>query len=247
MSVYEQLLKIKADRGAGYLILVDPDRWELSQVESLVKQINTSGADGIMVGSSLILGEEVQGKMKLIREHAELPVILFPGNVNQLSPHVDAVFYLSIISGRNPQFLIGDQVQAAPIVRELGIEPISTAYMLVESGAVTTAEFVSGSKPIPRAKAEIAVAHALAAEYLGFKLIYLEAGSGAQYSVPVEMVEAVTRNTSVPVIVGGGLHDPKEAELLVKAGAAFIVTGNILETESNSHLMKQFADAIHLP
>ena len=245
MSVYEQLLEVRSSRGAGYLVLVDPDRWEMDEVEVFIKKINTSGADGIMVGSSLILGEGVQRKMKKIQETATLPVILFPGNVNQLTPHVNAVFFLSVISGRNPQFLIGDQVQAAPVIKELGIEPIATAYMLIESGRVTTAEFVSGSKPIPRDKAEIAMAHALAADYLGFKLIYLEAGSGAQNPVTPQMVEAVSSYTGVPVVVGGGIHTPEEARSLVDAGASFVVTGNVLEDPGNAHLMEAFAKAIH--
>ena len=245
MSIYEQLLETRASKGAGYLVLVDPDRWEMDEVEVFIKKINVSGADGIMVGSSLILGEGVQRKMRRIQETATLPVILFPGNVNQLTPYVDAVFFLSVISGRNPQFLIGDQVLAAPVVRELGIEPIATAYMLIESGRVTTAEFVSGSKPIPRDKDEIAVAHALAADYLGFKFIYLEAGSGAQYSVTPQMVKAVSSYTDVPIIVGGGIHAPAVAQELVKAGASFIVTGNVLEEAENSHLMEAFATAIH--
>lgn len=245
MSIYDQMLATKTSRGAGYLVLVDPDRWSEAEVESFIRKINTSGADGIMVGSSLILGEGAQRKVKRIQETADLPVILFPGNVNQLTPHVDAVFFLSVVSGRNPQFLIGDQVQAAPVVRELGIEPIATAYMLVESGRVTTAEFVSGSKPIPRDKEEIAVAHALAAEYLGFKFIYLEAGSGAEQSVTSQMVQAVCAYTKVPVIVGGGIHTPEVARELVDAGASFIVTGNVLEKDENSHLMEAFATAIH--
>mgnify|MGYP000609615734 FL=1 len=239
------MLAAKSSRGAGYLVLVDPDRWGLDEVEDFIRRINGSGADGIMVGSSLILGEGAQRKMRLIQQTATLPVILFPGNVNQLTPHVDAVFYLSVISGRNPQFLIGDQVQAAPVVRELGIEPMATAYMLIESGRVTTAEFVSGSKPIPRDKDEIAIAHALAADYLGFKFIYLEAGSGAQYSVTPRMVKAVSSCTDVPVIVGGGIHTPEEAGALAKAGASFVVTGNILEDPEKSHLMEAFAKAIH--
>lgn len=239
------MLATKSSKGAGYLVLVDPDRWDLDEVEVFINKINNSGADGIMVGSSLILGEGAQRKVKRIQEIATLPVILFPGNVNQLTPHVDAVFYLSVISGRNPQFLIGDQVQAAPVVRELGIEPMATAYMLIESGRVTTAEFVSGSKPIPRDKDEIAVAHALAADYLGFKFIYLEAGSGAQYSVTPQMVKAVTSYTDVPVIVGGGIHSPDVAATLVQAGASFVVTGNVLEDPENSHLMEAFSKAIH--
>ncbi|MBC8375210.1 MAG: geranylgeranylglyceryl/heptaprenylglyceryl phosphate synthase [FCB group bacterium] len=239
------MLATRSSKGAGYLVLVDPDRWDLDEVEVFIKKINDSGADGIMVGSSLILGEGAQRKMKRIQATATLPLILFPGNVNQLTPYVDAVFYLSVISGRNPQFLIGDQVQAAPVVRELGIEPMATAYMLIESGRVTTAEFVSGSMPIPRDKDEIAVAHALAADYLGFKFIYLEAGSGAQYSVTPQMVKAVTSYTDVPVIVGGGIHTPEVAKALVQAGASFVVTGNVLEDPENSHLMEAFAKAIH--
>jgi len=245
LSVYEKLLAVKSSRGAGYLVLVDPDRWSLDQVEEFIKKINASGADGIMVGSSLILKGDTQLKMKKIHEVSDLPVILFPGNINQLTPHVDAVYFLSVISGRNPQFLIGDQVQGAPLIREMGIEPISTAYMLIESGKVTTAEFVSGSKPIPRDKYEIAVAHALAAEYLGFKLIYLEAGSGAKYSVPVKMVAAVAKNTDVPIIVGGGIESPEEAAKLVQAGASFVVTGNVLEDPGKAPLMEAFARAIH--
>lgn len=245
MSVYDQIMEVKTQKGAGYFVLIDPDRWELGQIEGLVAQINSSGADAIMVGSSLILGEELQNKMKRIHEHAELPVILFPGNLSQLSPHVDAVFYLVVISGRNPQFLIGDQVQGAPVVKQLGIEPISTGYMLVESGRMTSAEFISGSKPIPRDKPEIAAVHALAAEYIGFKLIYLEAGSGAKYSVTPEMVHAVSQYAKVPIIVGGGIKTPEDAAKMVKAGASFVVTGNVLEDGSNAHLMKQFAEAIH--
>jgi len=245
LSVYQQMMDTVAKRGAGYLVLVDPERWDLQEVELFIQKINTSGADGIMVGSSLIIGEGAQLKMKKIQEIATLPVILFPGNVNQLTPHVDAVFFLSVISGRNPQYLIGDQVLAAPVVRELGIEPIATAYMLIESGKVTSAEFMSGSKPIPRDKDEIAVAHALAADYLGFKFIYLEAGSGAQYSVTPRMVQSVCKYTNVPVIVGGGIHSPEVARSLVEAGASFIVTGNVLEDSSKTHLMESFAKAIH--
>ena len=245
MSVYEKLMEVKAQKGAGYFVLIDPDRWKLSEVDDFVKRINKSGADAIMVGSSLILGDELQTKMKRIHEVAELPVILFPGNLSQLSPHVDAVFYLVVISGRNPQFLIGDQVQGAPVVKEMGIEPMSTGYMLIESGRVTSAEFISGSKPIPRDKPEIAAVHALAAEYMGFKLLYLEAGSGAKYSVSPEMVSAVSQYAKVPVIVGGGIKTPEDAATMVKAGASFVVTGNVLEDESNAPLMEQFAAAIH--
>jgi len=245
VNVFKTLLSAKADQGAGYLVLVDPDRWSTQDVDQFVDSINDSGADAIMVGSTLILGDEMNLKMKSIRDRSKLPVILFPGNINQLTPHVDAVFYISLISGRNPQYLIGDQVTGAPIVRQLGLEAISIAYMLVESGNVTTAAYMSGTQPLPRNKLEIAVAHAMAAEYLGFKMIYLEAGSGAKEAVPVEMVAAVSQNVDIPVIVGGGITRPDQAAAIVSAGASFIVTGNVLEREGNADIMAKFAGAIH--
>lgn len=246
MTIYDQLLKAKTERGAGYLVLVDPDRWPLEGVDSFVDEINGSGADAIMVGSTLILGDQTREKMARIHQRSRIPVIIFPGNLNQLTPHGDAIFYLSIISGRNPQYLIGDQVSGAPLVQQLGLEPIATAYMLVESGNVTTVSYMSGTQPLPREKLEIAVAHALAAEYLGFKVIYLEAGSGAKRTVPPEMVAAIARTVSLPIIVGGGICSPEKAKTLVKAGASFIVTGNILEKENGeAGLMAAFAQAIH--
>ena len=245
MNVFEQLVNVRDTRGAGYLVLVDPDRWTLPEVDDFVERINSSGADAIMVGSTLILGEQMKEKMVRIKERANLPVILFPGNINQLTPHVDAVLYLSIISGRNPQYLIGDQVTGAPLVRQLGLEAISTAYMLVESGNVTTAAFMSGTQPLPRNKLEITVAHALAAEYLGFKVIYLEAGSGARESVPEEMVAAVAHSVKLPIIVGGGIRTQECASRLVAAGASFVVTGNILESSDDPKIMESFANAIH--
>ncbi|MDD8019492.1 MAG: geranylgeranylglyceryl/heptaprenylglyceryl phosphate synthase, partial [Bacteroidota bacterium] len=148
-------------------------------------------------------------------------------------------------SGRNPQHLIGDQVAAAPIIKKIGLEAISTAYMLIESGKTTSAEFMSNTRPLPRHKPDITVAHALAAEILGFKMIYLEAGSGAQMSVPEEIIIAVKKYCTVPLIVGGGITTPEEAQKKVRAGANFIVTGNVLEKNGSTNLMKEFAQAIH--
>jgi putative glycerol-1-phosphate prenyltransferase len=171
--------------------------------------------------------------------------VIFPGGVMQISPSADAILFLSIISGRNPQHLIGDQVLAAPIVKRIGLEAISTAYMLVESGRTTSAEFMSNTQPLPRHKPDIAVAHAMAAEILGFKMIYLEAGSGAEQSVPEEMIGAIAKHCSVPLIVGGGLRTPDDARKKVQAGAKFIVTGTVLEKNDNVSLIKEFASAIH--
>jgi phosphoglycerol geranylgeranyltransferase len=165
--------------------------------------------------------------------------------VHQLSANADAILFLSLLSGRNPHHIIGTQVIAAPIIHRLGIEPISTAYLLVESGKATSAEFMSGTIPLPRHKPEIAVAHALAASYMGFRTIYLEGGSGADYSVPVQIISAISQTVDVPVIVGGGIRTPDDALEKVDAGADFIVTGNILERQNDPAFIKAFVQAIH--
>ena len=153
--------------------------------------------------------------------------------------------FLYIISGRNPEHLIGKHVIASPLIKQAGIEPISTGYILVESGVTTTAVYMSGSMPVPGNKPEIAAATALAGEYLGMMLIYLEAGSGADKSVPDEMVKAVTDVCSVPVVVGGGIKNPQTARSKVNNGARIIVTGNFFENENNWELIKDFASAVH--
>jgi phosphoglycerol geranylgeranyltransferase len=162
-----------------------------------------------------------------------------------LSPHADAILYLSLISGRNANFLIGEQVKAAPRLRQYGIESISTGYMLIDSGRQTSVGFMSGTTPLPRDKFDLAWAHALAAEYLGMQLVYLEAGSGAEYPVPDRMIAAVKAHINIPVLVGGGITTPEIAAQKVEAGADFIVTGTAIENSRSQTLMKQFADAVH--
>ena len=174
-----------------------------------------------------------------------LPAIIFPGSIDQISPEADAILFLSVISGRNAEHLIGKHVIAAPIIKNSGIEPISTGYIIVESGVTTTAVYMSGSMPVPRHKPEIAAATALAAEYLGMKFIYLEAGSGADLPVPDEMVRAVSNVCKIPIIVGGGLRSPSDARNKVENGASLIVTGNFFENENNWGLVKDFASAVH--
>ncbi|MBC8415561.1 MAG: geranylgeranylglyceryl/heptaprenylglyceryl phosphate synthase, partial [Candidatus Cloacimonetes bacterium] len=152
---------------------------------------------------------------------------------------------LCIITSRNPQMLIGEQVRAAPLIKHYGLEAIGTAYMLIESGNNTSVHFMSGSMPLPRTKNDIAVAHALAGEYLGMKLIYMDAGSGAKYPVSNEMISAIRQNVSLPIILGGGIKSPEIAVQKAKAGADFIVTGNILENNLDPKLIREFANAIH--
>jgi len=242
---YEKLLKICEDRGAGYFVLFDPDNYARDKVGEHAALAEESGVDAILVGGSLLFDNHFNAFIKKVKEYTHLPVIIFPGSSRQISPYADAILFLSLISGRNSNYLIGEQVIAAPIIRALKLEPISTGYVLVESGNTTTVEYLSGTRPIPRNKAEIAVAHALAAEYLGMKMLYFEAGSGAEFSVPTDMIQAVSDQTRLPIIVGGGIRTPEEAHEKVQAGASFIVTGNILERKHDPDLLHAFSDAVH--
>ena len=180
-----------------------------------------------------------------VKANTSLPAIIFPGSIDQISPLADAILFLSVVSGRNADHLIGRHVIASPMIKRSGIEPISTGYILIESGVTTTAVYMSGSMPLPRNKPEIAAATALAAEYLGMKLIYLEAGSGADQAVPDDLIKAVSNVCTVPVIVGGGIRSPLVAREKVDSGANVIVTGNFFEDENNWDMIKEFASAIH--
>jgi phosphoglycerol geranylgeranyltransferase len=247
MSTYQKLLDIQKQKGAGFFVLIDPDKKPQPELAGFARICESGGADALLVGGSLLFSAHFDGLIQALKQAVRIPVILFPGNGGQLSQHADAVLFMSLVSGRNPHFLIGEQVQYAPIIRALGIEPISMAYMLIESGRVTSAEFMSHTKPIPREKPEIAAAHALAAQYLGMASVYLEAGSGAKLSVPDDMIRAVRKTVKVPIIVGGGIRTPEEAAAKVKAGASFVVTGNVLEDGAPDGLIRAFADAVHTP
>ena len=245
MNIYNNLQNTITSKGAAYLILLDPDKITEDKLEKFIKHCEVSGVDGFLIGGSLLVNGNFQNFVKKVKSNTTLPVIIFPGSVDQVCPEADAILYLSVVSGRNPEHLIGKHVLAAPIIKRAEIEPISTGYILVESGKTTTAQYMSSSLPIPRNKNDIAAATALAAEYLGMKLIYLEAGSGADLPVPDEMISAVANYCSVPVVVGGGIRNPEIARKKVKAGAKIIVTGNFFEDENNWDLVKNFADSIH--
>ncbi len=244
-SVLHYLERLLVDKGAGYLVLVDPDSLSQANAAKLAESARGAGVDAVLVGGSLLMTDALDEAVRLFRDVSQLPTILFPGGANQLSRYADAILFLSLLSGRNPDFLIGEQVRAAPIIRQYGLEPIPTAYLLIEGGAYTSVQFMSGTFPIPRTKPDIAVAHALAASYLGMRLLYLEGGSGANWAVPDEMIAAVREYVDLPIIVGGGISTPKEAAAKVRAGAGFVVTGNVLHGECDGELMRSFADAIH--
>ena len=243
-SVLDYLLKIPTKHKAGYLVLIDPDRYETDDCIRLARQAEEAGVDALLLGGSFLTGE-LNPIAEVLHQEISIPLILFPGDSMHVSRHVDAILYLSLISGRNANFLIGEQVKAAPLIRRYGIEAISTGYMLIDGGCQTSVGFMSGTSPLPRDKFDIAWAHALAAEYLGMKLIYLEAGSGANLPVPDGMISTIQEQISLPIVVGGGIKTPEIAAATVNAGANFIVTGTVVECRADSSLMKAFAEAIH--
>ena len=243
--LYDNLLNIKKKYNAGYFVLIDPDIKNEKKIFNMDSLINNSRVDGILIGGSLIMDNGFNKRAKKIKKLSKVPVILFPGSVSHLNQYCDAILFMSIISGRNPTYLIGEHVIAAPIIKDLNIEPIPTGCMIFESESMSSVDFMSGSKPLPKSKPEIAAAHALAGQYLGMKMIYLEGGSGVEESIPNNIIEKVSEYIDIPIIVGGGIKDPQTAALKVKSGASFIVTGTLNEQNFSISQLNDFADAIH--
>jgi len=242
MTVFEQLQAVGEKYQAGYLVLVDPDRLEQQDIPRFGQQVQSAGVDALLLGGSF-LTNDLSLIAETLQNSTNLPIILFTGSAMQLTSHADAILFMSLISGRNPNYLISEQVKAAPLIQKQGLEPIPTGYLLIDGGTQTSVSFISNTTPIPRDKCEIAWAHALAGQYLGMQLIYLEAGSGAKTPVPDLMISSVKKQVSVPIIVGGGIRSTETARQKVEAGADFIVTGNVIEKDPS--LMSAFAEAIH--
>jgi len=224
---YEQLKDRSRKRIA---LLIDPDGYDSKSLEELIGLVNQYPPDLILVGGSLLFNP-IDITITALKLGTSQPVFIFPGNVFQLSDRADGILFLSLISGRNPEFLIGNHVLAAPHLSRSGIEVIPTGYMLIENGQSTSVEYMSHTTPIPGNKPDIAVATAMAGEMLGLKTLYLEAGSGAGHPVPPEMVSAIRRRISLPLIVGGGIRTTETAAEIYRAGADMIVVGNVLEKE----------------
>ncbi len=218
----------------GVFALFDPDRISVNAIGRLTEFVSEEGVAGILIGSSLLVSPHFDKFIATVKKHTDKPVILFPGGSHQVSPHADAIFFLSLLSGRNSEFLIGEQVKAVFVIKEYKLEVIPVGYVLIESGNYTAVEYMSNTKPIPRTKPEIAVAHALTGEYFGMKYIYLEAGSGAYRPVPTDMVKNVKKSISIPLIVGGGIRTVKEVRQTIDAGADYIVLGSIIEKSKSS-------------
>ncbi len=224
-----------------FCVLIDPDKFPEQNIVKIITAMEAALPDIILVGGSLVT-KKTERTVQLLKDNLNFPVVLFPGSLLQLTTNADGILFISLISGRNPELLIGNHVSSAPILKESGMEVISTGYMLIEGGGTTSVEYMSQTKPIPAFKTDIAVATAMAGELLGQKLIYLEAGSGAYNPVPVKMIEAVKNNISIPLIVGGGLNSKEKVKAACDAGADIIVVGNAFEKDLS--LLKEFKEVI---
>ncbi|RKZ33796.1 geranylgeranylglyceryl/heptaprenylglyceryl phosphate synthase [bacterium] len=246
IDVIERLSEpFRYERGRPqFWLLIDPDRAE--NIDSLVGSAQECGVDAFLVGSTILVRKPIDSVIKQIKSISDLPVIIFPGGHNQVSRSADALLFLTFLSSRNPRWLIEEQVLSAHKIRDINIPVIPTAYLLVESGEMTSVEFFSQSPPLPRNKIDIAVAHALAGRYMGMHCIFLEAGSGAKNPVPVEMVNEVSQNTHLFIIVGGGIRNPEDAGKRANFADA-VVIGNLFEHKQNWERLRTFANAIHNP
>ena len=243
MNTFLTLKQTVAKNGAGFIVLIDPDKKNDEKIIEIVENANLNGADAIFVGGSIMMDSFYNERVKKIKSISNIPVILFPGGVNQVSKHFDAILFMSLLSGRNPHYLIGEQVLAAPIIKDIGIETIPTAYLLIDGGSSTSVEYISGTKPLPPSKPDLLIGHALAAQFLGMKMIYLECGSGAKNRIPDETLRAVSSEIDIDVAVGGGVRTPEDAGQLVNSGASFVVIGSAIENSKDS--ISDFASAIH--
>jgi putative glycerol-1-phosphate prenyltransferase len=232
-TLYKQVLDYKSSNRKLLAILLDPDKIDWRDLSNLCVKINQSPATHVFIGGSVVTSDRIDELVQTVKRLCRVPVLLFPGNPSQISEQADGILFLSLLSGRNPDFLIGHQVAAAPRLVKSSLEVLPTGYLLIDGGNETAVARVSQTKPMQRVDMDLVVATAQAAELLGNKLIYLEAGSGALQAVPLEMIEAVAQNINIPLIVGGGIKTLKGIEQAYAAGADVIVIGTAFENDLN--------------
>ena len=229
IMVFKEILK-KLKSGKLHFTLIDPDKQTVEQVAGIVKTAEEAGTDALMVGgSSSTAIIQLDETVKKIKGSSDLPIILFPSTHAGISKYADAIFFMSLLNSRSTAYMVDEQLRGAPLVKSYGLEPISMGYLMFESGNVCTSQLVSDAKLLPRDKADVAVAYALTAQYFGMKCVYLEAGSGAKYSVSEDIITAIKKCLDIPIIVGGGIRDKETARKKLDAGADIIVTGTINE------------------
>ena len=229
--ILSQLQALKAQKKSGFAVLADPDKIAPADMQYLARLCNDAKVDYLFVGGSLLMAHQMELCIQRFKAESDIPVILFPGSPAQVTPYADALLYLSLISGRNPELLIGQHVASAPIVKASGLEVISTGYIVVDGGVQTAVSYMSGTMPIPADKPEIALCTAWAGEMQGKHVLYLDAGSGARRPVSAEMVAKVSNHTDIPLFVGGGIVSPEKVYENCQAGANLIVVGNAIERD----------------
>lgn len=233
INIYNEILLAKTESKKLLAILLDPDKLSVENLSNLIQKINQSPATHIFVGGSSFNGTHLDELIIELKSKINLPILLFPGNPSQISDKADGILFLTLLSGRNSDYLIEHQVNAVPILKKTNLEIISTGYILIESGNETAVERVTQTKPLDRNNPEYVLQTAQAGEFIGTKLIYLEAGSGAKLSVPTEMITLVSQNIKVPLIVGGGIRSKQEIENAFSSGADLVVIGTAFENDSN--------------
>ncbi|MBE6493091.1 MAG: geranylgeranylglyceryl/heptaprenylglyceryl phosphate synthase [Methanosphaera stadtmanae] len=227
-----------------HITLIDPDEQTPDEAVIMAQEAKKAGTDALLLGGSITDQDELNQTVKALKENVDLPVILFPGNVTGVSKYADAVLFMSLLNSNNPYWLMGAQALAAPSIKKMGLETIPMGYLIVEPGG--TVGWVGDAKPVPRNKSDLAVAYSLAAEFLGMKVIYLEAGSGADSHVPLDFIMKVKKLTNLILIVGGGIRTAADAKEVRDAGADIIITGTVVEeTDDTYKKIKELTDVIH--
>ena len=243
MNIYNQILADKKEGKKSFALLIDPDKQDKSELISVIKKAEQAKTDYFFVGGSLLTNDSLDSCLTTLKENSDIPVVLFPGNAMQVNDKADGILFLSLISGRNAEMLIGRQVITAPILKQSSLEVLPTGYMLIDSGKPTTVSYMSNTTPIPAEKNSVAACTAVAGEMLGLKLIFMDGGSGAQNPISEEMITEVSKSVDTPLIIGGGISSGEKAAANCKAGADIIVVGNAIEKDEN--LIIEIAAAVH--
>jgi phosphoglycerol geranylgeranyltransferase len=242
MNIYNKILKSKQKSEKLFAILIDPDKQNNKSLKDIIAKSKKENVDFFFVGGSLLTNDSLDACISTLKENCEIPIVLFPGNAMQVNNKADGILFLSLISGRNAEMLIGKQVITAPILKKSSLEILPTGYILIDSGKPTTVSYMSNTTPIPATKNDVAACTALAGEMLGLKLIFMDAGSGAEHPVLEEMIRTVSENVECPIIIGGGIRNGEQANKILNAGADIIVVGNAIE--KNRNLIKEISESI---
>ncbi len=242
-KIYQSILTAKEQGEKKIVVLIDPDKFSLGNIKKTLELAIRAKVDYFFIGGSLVVNNMLDYCLQTIKDSCDIPMILFPGNSFQLSYKADGILFLSLISGRNAELLIGKHVITAPYLKVSPLEILPTGYMLIDGGVPTTVSYMSNTQPIPANKDDVALCTALAGEMLGLKMMYMDAGSGAKSPITASMIEAVSSTINIPLIVGGGIRTPEKAMETAKAGADVIVVGNAIE--KNPNLIIEMSEAIH--